>query len=340
MTTSPLDQIGAVLLSPDRRLIAQRTALSDNNPRPWTVLWREPDTSTDHLDSDALSDVQVAGWLPTAAHRTHAADLARLDGFARMLAAVAAGKTTVRRIVADHRRIPDFRHAVPANAADRLDPWLLVDLLRAEIARAYRAHARTSATIASLRHSLAKAHRGLAKQVRAGLTAEQLGDGTWSSTPNLADLRTMAQIGYPYLLRPAWLTWIVERLDAVASTPAQLWRVFGGNGRVRYEGPYETAARVALDAAPRPAYLWLREDDIWTTVATRSDPPADSPATGELVPTGQVTTCCSSHLPGPSRPSPVLGANVAACCDPNDCGPCCPDCPTCPTLVAERAGAR
>ncbi|MGR6922649.1 YqaJ viral recombinase family nuclease [[Actinomadura] parvosata] len=38
--------------------------------------------------------------------------------------------------------------------------------------------------------------------------------------------------------------------------------------------------------------------------------------------------CCDLHRYGP--PS-VYGA-MAACCDPDDCGPCCPDCPTCPTL--------
>lgn len=38
--------------------------------------------------------------------------------------------------------------------------------------------------------------------------------------------------------------------------------------------------------------------------------------------------CCDLHRYGP--PS-VFGA-MAACCDPDDCGPCCPACPTCPTL--------
>ncbi|PZG49844.1 hypothetical protein C1I98_11040 [Spongiactinospora gelatinilytica] len=38
--------------------------------------------------------------------------------------------------------------------------------------------------------------------------------------------------------------------------------------------------------------------------------------------------CCTWHRVGPP---PTYGA-MAACCDPDDCGPCCQDCPTCPTL--------
>lgn len=36
---------------------------------------------------------------------------------------------------------------------------------------------------------------------------------------------------------------------------------------------------------------------------------------------------CDSHWAGPAQPS-----GMAACCDPNDCGPCCEQCPTCPTV--------
>lgn len=43
------------------------------------------------------------------------------------------------------------------------------------------------------------------------------------------------------------------------------------------------------------------------------------------------TACCGSHQPGPMRAD-----GMAACCDPDDCGPCCPDCPTCPTLQRQR----
>ncbi|MEV1245167.1 YqaJ viral recombinase family protein [Nonomuraea sp. NPDC049750] len=38
--------------------------------------------------------------------------------------------------------------------------------------------------------------------------------------------------------------------------------------------------------------------------------------------------CCELHRFGP----PVTYGAMAACCDPDDCGPCCPDCPTCVTL--------
>jgi hypothetical protein len=34
-----------------------------------------------------------------------------------------------------------------------------------------------------------------------------------AKAPNVADLRTMAAVGYPVRLSPAWLTWLVSQLD-------------------------------------------------------------------------------------------------------------------------------
>lgn len=49
--------------------------------------------------------------------------------------------------------------------------------------------------------------------------------------------------------------------------------------------------------------------------------------------------CCPQHLDQPDGEPPAYPAEwlgegwvIAACCDPDDCGPCCPECPTCPTL--------
>ena len=55
----------------------------------------------------------------------------------------------------------------------------------------------------------------------------------------------------------------------------------------------------------------------------RPGPREQVPAGYRLVPTGRVQRCCPSHV-------------IAACCDPDDCGPCCPDCPTCPNLRGVR----
>lgn len=42
---------------------------------------------------------------------------------------------------------------------------------------------------------------------------------------------------------------------------------------------------------------------------------------------GPCTGGCDCHWDGPAQSN-----GMAACCDPNDCGPCCEKCPTCPSV--------
>jgi hypothetical protein len=62
---------------------------------------------------------------------------------------------------------------------------------------------------------------------------------------------------------------------------------------------------------PVPAIAMLGGDEFAAQTGSIS---------AELVATGVITVCCSSHRRGPA----------GTCCDPEDCGPCCSLCPTCP----------